>query len=136
MYDFRKHYDFSVSNTTDESIINKMFHGATLNNLLNENLKIKDYSDTVTGVFMIYQSLSPEFAKALPVSERTVFRRKTKVIEIYTVMDYQTVLNASETEMLQLFKETYLRGVKQFMKRKDFDSERFYEDVKRVFALV
>ncbi len=107
--------------------------GSKIENTLNESLSIKDYSDTINGIFMIYQSLSPEFSKAVPLSERVVFRRKTKVIEIYTVVDYQRVLNASETEMLPLLKEAYLRGVKQFIKRKDFDSERFCEDVKRVF---
>ena len=135
MYNSGEHYDFSVSSTADESILAKMQHDTELKNLLNSNLSIKDYSDTVTGIFMIYQSLNTDFAKAFPVEEKTIFRRKTKEIEIYTVIDYKTVVEASDTEMLKILAQTYLRGIKQFIKRKDFDIDCFYKDVEKLFEV-
>ena len=133
MYDYRKHYDFNVSATADGSILDKMQLCSNLNDLLNKNLSIGNYSDTISGLFMIFQSVSPEFSKALPVEEKCIFRRKTKVLEIYTVIDYKSVKTASNTKMLKLLSTTYLQGIKQLNKRKDFDWKKFYEDAENLF---
>jgi len=132
MYDYRKPNQFQFSQTCDDSISEKMQYSLKISDLLNEKLTLKDYSDTIKAVFMIYQSVSPEFSKAMQIKEYSVFRRKTNVIELYSVIDYDTLKNATEPAALKIFAETFLKSVKQFINRTDFDSEKFYKDVEDI----
>jgi hypothetical protein len=102
-----------------------------LQTLFNENLKISNYTEIYTSIFMVYQCFpvnSPYFnAKAY----RRI-RRKTNVIEIYSLLDYETILNADEIKIKTILSVTYLNSINQHLKIKGFNHEQFYLDVQHL----
>ena len=126
--------DFMFTETCDKSVLRKLESSMVIENLLNDKLSIKDFSKTVTSVFMIYQSLKPEYELVFPIEERSIFKRKTNVIEIYTVIDHRTLRRTiRKKNILKLLAQTYLSAILKFLKRKDFDWETFYNEVERIF---
>jgi len=98
--------------------------------LLNEKLNLTDYTSTISSLCAIYQCIKPENLPYIQPKERVVFRRKTKLVEMYLVVDYLAIEKANESEALQLLINTFLAGIQTLLKRKDFNWEKFYNDVK------
>jgi len=124
---------FEFTTATKEELTSKLDVFKELQTLFNENLKISDYTEIYTSIFMVYQcypTKSPYFnAKAY-----SRIRKKTNVIEIYSLVDYDTILKADENKVKSLLSETYLSSINQFLKIKGFDYERFFSDTMRLFV--
>jgi len=114
--------------------INQFIIGNQLNALLNSHLKITDYSETVKTIFVIFQCFAPD-NQYIKTKEYLKYRRKTNVIELYLQMDYNLVKTASESEMKNRLVDLYAAAVARYLKRKDFDGEKFLIDFNKVAAI-
>jgi len=92
------------------------------------NLDIKNYT-SLDRIVIVLVVLKPE------EEERLIHRKKENKFEIRINLDYQALKNTDEKQTLQLIAETYLLAIERFLsQRKDFDSDRFYQDVKMLFT--
>lgn len=92
------------------------------------NLDIKNYT-SLDRIVIVLVVLKPE------EEERLIHRKKENKFEIRINLDYKALKNADEKQTLQLIAETYLLAIERFLsQRKDFDSDRFYQDVKMLFT--
>ena len=106
--------------------------GNKLTGLLNRKLKLNDYCETVSSLFVIFQCFDPT-NEYVQVKEQVKFKRKTKVIELYLLLDYDKVKQADKKAMLQILANAYIKGISLLTKRKGFDIELFYKDVSELF---
>ena len=106
--------------------------GNELTELLNEKLQLQDYCKTITGLIIIFQCFDPA-NKYIQVKEQVKFKRKTKVLELYLLLDYAKAKKANKEAMLQMLAETYLAGIDKLIQHKDFDVEKFQEDIAELF---
>jgi hypothetical protein len=94
------------------------------------NLDIENYSQSINYLAVYFFILNP---KAIPQSDKITVRKKQQ-LEIRINADYDRILKADERETLQIIAETYLKAIEIFLiPRKDFESKKFYEDVKSLF---
>ena len=125
---------FEFTTATNEEITSKLDVFKELQTLFNERLKISDYTELYASIFMVYQCFptnSPYFnAKAY-----SRIRSKTNVIEIYSLLDYETILNADVDKVKTILSETYLNSINQYLKIKGFNHEQFYKDVQHLLNL-
>ena len=106
--------------------------GNKLTGLLNRKLKLNDYCETVSSLFVIFQCFDPT-NEYVQVKEQVKFKRKTKVIELYMLLDYTKVKKADKEAMLRMMAESYLAGIEKLIQRKDFDVEKLQKDVSGLF---
>ena len=125
--------DFEITYAIEKDLqVKKFAVGNELADLLNEKLKLQNYCETVTSLFVIFQCFDPKNEYVKPkVYQR--YRRKTKVIELYLTVDYAKAKKAIKRTMLRLFCESYLSGIQSILKRKDFDKKQFYTVVESLF---
>ena len=102
--------------------------GNELANLLNEKLRLQDYCESISSLFVIFQCFDPT-NEYVQVKEQLKFKRKIKVIELYLLLDYEKVKNAGKKAMLQMLAKAYLAGIDKLIQRKDFDTKTFIKDV-------
>jgi len=125
---------FEFTTATKEEITSKLDVFKELQTLFNERLKISDYTEIYTSIFMVYQCFptnSPYFnAKAY-----SRIRRKTNVIEIYSILDYETILNVDVDKVKTILSETYLNSINQYLNKKGFDYDKFYTDIQKLLKL-
>jgi len=89
-------------------------------------------SDSIHGLFFIFQAYPKDFA-AFKVNEYTIHRRKTKVLEIYLILDYEKLMAGTDAENLQHVKEVFVHGCEKFLKlMKGFRYEEFWKEIDRV----
>ncbi len=130
--EYNKLNDFEITYAAEKDLsVHRFVVGNRLADLLNEKLKISDYSDTVTTLFVIYQCFAPD-NEYIKTEAFLRYRRKTKVIELHLLMDYNKVKEATETEMKQMFIELYKSAIPKYLNRKDFDAAKFSSDFKSI----
>lgn len=126
--------NFEITSASNQEIPLSNFNGDLfIKEILNKNISIKNYSKELTTIFVIYQAFEPnnQYRK---VEDYTRFRRKSKILELYLTLDYYCFLKANENQASELLAGTYLKGIEKYLIiRKDFDGQRFYNDVKQVF---
>ncbi|MFN8254165.1 MAG: hypothetical protein U0W24_00655 [Bacteroidales bacterium] len=122
---------FEFTTATKEEITSKLDVFKELQTLFNERLKISDYTEIYTSIFMVYQCF-PENSPYFNAKAYSRIRRKTNVIEIYSLVDYDAILKADENKIKSLLSETYLSSINQFLKIKGFNYEQFYIDAKQI----
>ena len=125
---------FEFTTATKEEISSKLDVFKELQTLFNERLKISDYSEIYTSIFMVYQcfpSNSPYFS----AKDSKKIRRKTNVIEIYSLLDYDKILLSDEKQIKYMMSETYLNSIHLHLKLKGFNHEKFYTDVQKLIKL-
>ncbi|TAD97684.1 MAG: hypothetical protein EAZ97_12125 [Bacteroidetes bacterium] len=102
---------FWLSYFTDDQVGDKIIkHYEKTMELLNY-LHLANYS-SVDHLIIIFLVFSPE---TYPETEKLYFRRKKKEIEIRINMDYEKLLQATESETLQLIAQTYLSAISRFL---------------------
>jgi len=119
---------FEFTTATNEALTSKLDVFKELQTLFNANLKISDYSEIYTSIFMVYQCF-PIDSPYFNAKEYKRIRRKTNLIELYSLLDYNKIQNADEKEILHILSETYLKSIYQHLKIKDFQHVKFYNDV-------
>jgi len=98
-----------------------------------DKLECKNYSEKIEGFLVIIVAFSD---KTFPEEDKMRYRPKKKEIEIRINVDFEELKTAHESKTtLKLIAETYLLAIERFLsQRKDFDSNRFYQDVKMLFT--
>ncbi len=125
--------DFEISYAIEKDLHVEQFAvGNELAELLNEKLKLNDYCESISSLFVIFQCFDPA-NEYVQVKEQVKFKRKTKVLELYLLLDYSKVKKANKKTMLQLLASSYLAGIEKLIQRKGFDTKTFIKDVRLVF---
>jgi Immunity protein 44 len=103
----------------------------SLENILNTNLKIKNYGNSLDFIF---------FAPIIMIDcynhpNRKKYSRKSKYLSICLQMDYNRAFHATKEELQELMAILYLESIKKYKSWhiKDFDSDKFYQDVRSVW---
>ena len=125
--------EFQFTSTSTNELTEKLSEFITLKNTLENDLNVKTYTSNIYSIFCIYQAFAPDDIYC-NFPEKKVFRRKTKVMEIYLNLDYHRFVEASNEEAKIMMSELYLKGIEKYLiGRKDFKGEEFYDDVKKLF---
>jgi hypothetical protein len=125
---------FEFTTATKAEITSKLDVFKDLQTLFNENLKISDYTEIYTSIFMVYQCF-PVDSTYINAKSYSCIRSKTNVIEIYSLLDYETILNADVDKVKMILSETYLNSINQYLKIKGFNYKQFYLDVQHLLNL-
>jgi len=95
------------------------------------NFEITPFSENLNGIFVIFQAFPKTIQRK--VLEYQIMRRKTKVLELYLILDYERIMQGSDQENLQHIKEVFVKGCETFLKPlKGFRWEEFEEKLKQV----
>ncbi len=95
---------------------------------------IAPYTETLNGLYFIFQA----FPKDIPrkVLEYQIMRRKTKVLELYLILDYEKLMESTDVENLNHVKEVFLKGCETYLKPlKGFRYVEFVENVREIIDL-
>ena len=122
---------FEFTTATKEEITSKLDVFKDFQSSFNENLKISDYSEIYTSIFMIYQCYPANY-KYFNALDTKKIKRTTKVIEIYSILDYDKIQIADEKKIKSILAETYLNSIEKHLKIKDFKHELFLKDIKNL----
>jgi len=110
----------------------RLFIVNNLSNLLNEFLMLSDFTKSFNTLFFIFQCF-PKDIKSRKVVEFKIIRRKTKTLELYLILDYERIMQGTDSENLQHIKEVFLKGCETFLKPlKDFKWEEFNYEVQKI----
>ena len=93
------------------------------------------YTNEIDKIGIIFQCF-PKDIKSRTVKEFKSLKRKTKVLELYLVLDYDRIMQGTDHENLEYLKAVFLQGCETFLKPlKDFDYNRFINEVKTLLAI-
>ena len=126
--------EFQFTTATKEEITSKLDVFKELQTLFNQSLKISDYTEIYSSIFMIYQCF-PVNSNYFNAKAYSRICRKTNVIEIYSLLDYETIFNADVDKVKTILSETYQISINQYLKIKGFNHEQFYKDVQHLLNL-
>ena len=129
--------DFVIGSKTDMYSYKNVRATDEIQNLLNNNLKICDYSEnSIKRLTYIYLLLPPYDGKGVNWQEKKYFSRNENhfIINI-RFPDYEKFCNATKQEALKIMTEQTLRGTEKFLSKvKGFQFEKFYGDLEKVFS--
>jgi hypothetical protein len=122
---------FEFTTATKEELTSKLDVFKELQALFNDNLKISDYTELYTSIFMVYQCFqenSPYFS----AKDSKKIRRKTNVIEIYSILAYDEIIHADEQKIKSIMSVTYLNSINRHLKISGFNLKQFHTDVQNL----
>lgn len=126
--------DFEITYAIEKDLqVTQFAVGNDLADRLNNTLQLKDYCAGITSLFVVFQCFAPENEHVQPKAYQR-FRPKTKVIELYLLLDYHKARQAGSTTMLRLLAESYISGIQQVLQRKDFKKPEFIQAVNTIFT--
>jgi len=97
-----------------------------------EDFIINDYTNLFSNLFVIFQAYPKDF-QAFKAKEYKIMRRKTKVLELYLILDYERIMQGTDPENLQHIKEVFLKGCETFLKPlKEFKYNEFETKIKEL----
>ena len=100
-----------------------------------KKIDISDYTNEIAFIGIIFQCF-PNDIKSRVVKEFKSLKRKTQVLELYLVLDYDRIMQGSDQENLEYIKEVFVQGCETFLKPlKDFDYNGFINEVKTTLAI-
>jgi len=95
------------------------------------NFEITPFSENLNGIFVIFQAFPKTIQRK--VLEYQIMRRKTKVLELYLILDYERIMQGSDQENLQHIKEVFVKGCETFLKpMKGFRWEEFNNQIQTI----
>ncbi len=114
---------------------NNIYTSTDLSKILNQKLKISNYSEKIKELGLIFMSIDPETHSFRP--DKKIWRWKSQVFDMYiNVPDYNKFCKATPEEAQQIIKELFISGIEKYLtKRKDIDYKKLSEDIKKVFLL-
>jgi len=127
--------NFVISMISGREAQKNMFLTIDIENLLNQNLKLKDYTNGAIENITI-TSLRPYNGKGVNWLERKLFKRKQKKLIIDIVFDkYNQFCEADRKEALQLIAEQTIHATEKYMpKIKEINYEAFHNDLIRLLS--
>ena len=121
--------DFIITAKSESEVRDNIIQMTKLNDLLNSNLSISNYSDELKNLIITYLVLKPD-SKGVDWKERKYYKKKEQkyCIDI-SFPDYEKFCKASKEEALKIMAEQTIRGTKKYLsKEKNFNYEAFYND--------
>ncbi len=132
MNNFNELKKFEITAACDQEVLTYFVGNTLLRDQLNTSISLPQYTQHINTVFVIFQAFNPSGCRK--TEEYQIYHRKTNVLELYLVLNYNKLQQSDSKQALQLMAETYLHGINNFLlKRKDFDGKRFYNDVQKLF---
>jgi len=123
---------FGFTYDTNVTDISKFDGSYLIEKLLNTNLSLNKYSNSIQRIVFVYLVVEPK--KFLPRENFIKFRRNTATLEIGMNLDYYEFIQANPSESLQILALAYLLGIETYLsKQKDFNAKSFYADVQNLF---
>lgn len=121
---------FGITALSDTAVSKQINKVSELKSMINKKLSIKDYSSLLNRFVFVFVAINPD--NQFQENNFQKYRRKTKTLEVGVNVDYEKLLHAKDDEVLPLLKQTYLNGIKNQIKHKDFAAEKFYNDVENI----
>ncbi len=124
---------FVLSSISDVNIeYEKISRTVNLENLLNKNCAIENYSLNVKSVFFIFIVTEPK--NSICRKDKITFLTKNKILKISFNLNYNEFLTIEEHNSIKILAFAFLKAIQTFLlNRKDFNGEKFYQDVKNLF---
>jgi len=107
----------------------KILIGKQLEDVLCQSLRLTDYTTKFSTLFVIFQCFAPD--SNFVAAEKVTIRRKTNVIELYLLMDYNNVMKADKQTMKLLYTQTYKDAILRLLHPNDFDGNAFASDFQK-----
>jgi len=99
-----------------------------------ENIDISKFGNSIQRLGIVFQALEPQ--PNIVVKEYKSLKRKTNTLELYLVLDYDHIMQGSDSENLTYIKEVFLKGCETFLKPlMDFDYQGFVQELQRLIAV-
>ena len=112
-------------------IENQLATFKSLNNLFKE-FDLSLYNNKAFNLLIIFQAYPKDFP-AFKAKEYKIMRRKTKILELYLILDYERIMQGTDPENLQHIKEVFLKGCETFLKPlKEFKWEEFNNQIQTI----
>ncbi len=102
---------------------------------INLHVKLSDYCPELTKFVVVMQCFAPdnEFVK---IKQRHSYKRKTKQLELYLILNHAAAKQADKPAMLKLLSDTYILGIRKVLRRKNFNKKKLLEAITARFAEV
>ncbi len=125
--------NFYISSISGELVeFDKIWASNYIEDVLNENLSIKNYSEVDT-LYLIYVAAEQNLKN--PTKDSVTYSKRSNMLHMVLNLDYQSFVKANKEEAIEHLTMTYLYGIEKYLStRKDFNYKDFYSDVERVFA--
>lgn len=129
---------FSLTFSAMQEVFDKFWIYETLEATLNKSLIINNYTEKIERIVFTYMGYKLD--DPIHNKELRYYNKRKKRLELSLKLDYEKVLQANETEMLQMMAQLYLEAIKTYpnirgkVKLSEFDYIRFYEDVEALFV--
>jgi len=95
------------------------------------NIKLEEFVQSINDIGFVFQCFPLNNPRK--VLEYKSIRRKTKTLELYLVLDYERIMQGTDEENLQHFKEVFVKGCEAFLKPiKGFRWEEFEVILKQI----
>ncbi|MFN8257698.1 MAG: hypothetical protein U0W24_18530 [Bacteroidales bacterium] len=122
---------FEFTTATKEEISSKLDVYKVLQSLLNENLRISDYSEIFKSLLIVFQCF-PENSPFFSAMDYKIIRRKTSIIELYSILKYDEIISADEVKIKSMMSEAFLNSIKLHLEINSFNQSQFYLDVQKL----
>ncbi len=120
--------DFEISLALDKDLkVDQFAKANVLADLLNEKLKLKDYSRSLNSLLVVFQCFHPD-NKYIKVEEQVKYKRKSGVLEVYLIVDYEKAHESGSNDIFKLLLGVYENGTRQMITHNDFDTKAFVND--------
>ena len=117
----------NITAAASDDTADKLIHSGLLKHDI-EQIDILNYTQAISELFIVFQCFPQDNPRKVEQFKR--LRRKTKILELYLVLDYERIINGTDEEILSYMKEVFIKGCETFLKpMKDFDWEGFYKEV-------
>jgi len=124
--------EFGFTYDTDIKDFSKFNATFEIEKLLNQNLKLSDFSNKIEEIVFVYLAVNTQnFTK----TENFIkFRTKSKTIELGVNLPYNQFITADKQTEFDLLKNAYIEGIETLLsKRKDIDWKKLLADFKNLF---
>jgi len=126
---------FIVSSVADRGADKNISITNDIEDLLNEQLCITNYSDGKVEHLTITYIILPSVSVGAKWQERTYYKQNNKNFYIdLRFAEYETFCKADEKTALKIMAEQTLRGTQKYLPSiKGFESQKFIEDLEKLF---
>ncbi len=114
--------------------VQEFLYGKQIEKILNNNFALSNYTDKYETLFIIFQCFAPD-NKYMQVREKSIFRHKKKVIELYTIVDYHLFKTADNTTREQLLITSLNKALENKIKSKTSQFSNLTKDIQQLLLV-
>jgi len=122
---------FVIGSKTDNNSYSYAPLTRNIQNIVNKQLNLKDYSSVIEYITIVMLLLPPYDGLGVNWQERKYFARKEKHFYMdLKITDYNAFCNANQAQALDMLQYELLRGIDTYLSKvKGFDAKRLSNDV-------